>query len=266
MIPAKPLGLQNYLLPSKPLGSDRRLSTVFLPEDFAAVSSEFEIGETPDFSSKSRSKSVSKFTPDDDEGKQEDRGEKYLPMVSESDRDQVHLTLSPNTWPPLVESLSQIRPLNQATIELSTGISPEIVFDFPGSNKSLVPMSKKEFGSGSTHSELPNSWSSLADLVENSLENIPEEEIIFTPTGFQRQNPDLNSNQRQSSAASLPPEDTYEPSVTQAVTLTSPYVTSEPELPENLDAIARAVYRRIIDRLQIERERNGRSYSGRLPW
>lgn len=266
MIPAKPLGIQNYLLPSKPLGSDRRLSTVFLPEDFAEISSEVEIGETADFSSKSRLKSVPKFKPDDEDGQQEDRREEYLPIVSENERDKVSLTLSRNTWPTVVESLSQIRPLNQATMELSTGISPEIVFDLPGSNKSLVPMSKKDFGSVSTHSELPNSWSSLADLVENSLENIPEEEIMFTPAGFQRQNPDLNSNQRQSSGASLPPEDTYEPSVTQAVTLTSPYVTSEPELPENLDAIARLVYRRIIDRLQIERERNGRSYSGRLPW
>lgn len=266
MITAKPLGIQNYLLPSKPLGSDRRLSTVFLPEDFAEISSQSEIRKTADFYSKSRLKSVSKFKPDDEDGQQENQGEEYLPIVSENERDKASLTLSPNTWSTVVESLSQIRPLNQATMELSTGISPEIVFDLPGSNKSLVPMSKKDFGSVSTDSELPNSWSSLAELVENSLENIPEEEIIFTPAGFQRQNPDFNSNQRQSSGAALPPEDTYEPSVTQAVTLTSPYVTSEPELPENLDAIARLVYRRIIDRLQIERERNGRSYSGRLPW
>lgn len=266
MIPAKPLGIQNYLLPSKPLGSDRRLSTVFLPEDFAEISSEVEIGETSDFHSKSQSKSVSKFKPDDEDGQQENQGEEYLPIVSETDREKVSLKLSPNTWPTLVESLSQIRPLNQATMELSTGISPEIVFDLPGSNKSLVPRAKTAFGSLSTDSELPNSWSSLADLVENSLENIPEEEIIFTPAGFQRQNPDLISNQRQSSGAALPPEDSYEPSVIQPVTVTSPYVTSEPELPENLEAIARAVYRRIIDRLQIERERNGRSYSGRLPW
>jgi putative transposase len=61
MIPAKPLGIQNYLLPSKPLGSDRRLSTVFLPEDFAEISSEGEIRETADFYSKSRLKSVSKL-------------------------------------------------------------------------------------------------------------------------------------------------------------------------------------------------------------
>ncbi len=40
MIPAKTLGMQNDLPPPKPLGSKRRLSTVFLPEDFAEISSE----------------------------------------------------------------------------------------------------------------------------------------------------------------------------------------------------------------------------------
>jgi len=270
MIPVKPLGLQNPLLPSKPLGENHRLSTVFLPENFGDISSEF----VPEEAIESRSKSVPRFPPNDDGVTEEDKGEKYSALVGENAAEQrrsnLSAKLSQNAWPTVVESLSQIRPLNQATMELSRAIAPEIVFDLPGSNNSLVPRQKNASGSLSANSELPNSWSSLADLLENisesNLDNFPPEEIIFTPTGFQRQNSDEKAKQRQSSGPSSPQEDTYAPSVIQPVTLTSPYLASEPELPDNLDAIAREVYRRVVARLQIERERNGRSYSGRLPW
>jgi hypothetical protein len=271
MISAKTLGLQNPLLPSKPLGDNHRLATVFLPENFGDISSE----AVPEEAIESRSKYVPRFTPNDDGVTEEDKGEKYSAVVGENAAEQrrsnLSAKLSQNASPTLVESLSQIRPLNEATMELSRAIAPEIVFDLPGSNNSLVPRPKNASGSLSANSELPNSWSSLADLLENisesNLDNFPQEEIIFTPTGFQRQNSEMKHDSRKTSAAaSLPPEDTYVPSVVQPVTLTSPYLASEPELPDNLDAIAREVYRRVVARLQIERERNGRSYSGRLPW
>ena len=250
-----PLGIQNPLGPSKPLGRDRRLSTVFLPEHFARAASEAVTTQPTD--------SAVNVEDNEREERSQYRTKHDSPTGSANNSDRSSL----NVWPTVVQSLSQIQPLNQSTMEISSAIAPDIasdiasdiVFDRPGSNKSLVPLQN-------SNSEVPTSWSSLAELVENTLEEIDEEEIIFTPTGFQRQTRDESDRASGSTTASSPPEDTYSPSVTQPVTLTSPYVSPEPEQPENLDAIVSEVYRRIIDRLQIERERNGRLYSGRLPW
>jgi hypothetical protein len=248
MIPATTLGIQNPLQPGKPLGRKHQLSTVFLPENFAGVPSE-SAGEAQNFAVVPENQRVNRT---------ETARSKHPSTAQEKSRGSF--------WPTVVESLSQIRPLNEPIMEVSTAIAPEIVFDGPGSNKSLVPLEKTAFGELSSDPEMPKSWSSLADLVENSREEIDSEEIVFTPTGFQRQNPDIRDDRQASNMASSPPEDTYSPSVTQPVTVTSPYFAPEPETPENLDAIVNEVYRRIVDRLQIERERNGRFYSGRLPW
>lgn len=247
MILAKPLGIQNPLQPSKPLGRQHQLSTVFLPEQFV---------QSPSKSTVEMRNQVLQ------ENKQEDKTEKWAGNRSLNNIEKS----SGNFWPTVVDSLSQIRLLNEPIMEGSTAIAPEIVFDPPGSNTSLVPVKNIGFGELSVEQQIPSSWSSLAELVENSTEDIQAEEIIFTPTGFQRQNGDLRNDQRRSPATSGPPEDTYAPSVSQPVTISSPYFASEPEELENLDAIVNEVYRRIIDRLQIERERNGRFYSGRLRW
>lgn len=252
MITVSTLGMKNPLLPSKPLGSNHRLSTVFLPEYF------------PQISLNNSGDSGTKVEPDDRGNSPGDRTEKSATKISLNHPEKSRV----NFWPTVVDSLSQIRPLNESieiSTEISTAIAPEIVFDRPGSNKSLVPV-QDTFGELSVDREMPSSWSSLTELVENTIGDIDEEEVIFTPTGFQRQNRDLRGDRRGSTAATTPLEDTYSPSVTPPVTVTSPYFAPEPETPENLDAIVHEVYRRIIDRLQIERERNGRFYSGRLPW
>jgi len=240
MMIEKSLGLLDPLLPGKPLGSNYRLSTVFLPENFVDPTSEAKI-ETRNF-------------------------EPGRNLQTENLKKIRNLTSLEHNSQTVVESLSQIRPLNESTMELSTAIAPEIAIDPPGSNPSLVPVSNTGLGELSGDRELPNSWSSLAELVENNIDEIDEEEIIFTPTGFQRQNRHRSSDEPESTVTSSAEADTYSPSVTQPVTVTSPYFAPEPEAPENLDAIVQIVYRRIVDRLQIERERNGRFYSGRLRW
>ena len=263
MIPAKILGIQNPLPVSKPLGSNHGLSTVFLPENFAHSPSELFTGESTLSQTKVETRSgVEMRNKVLQENKTEEITKKYAEKVSPNNPGKSREKF----WPTVVESLSQIRPLNESTMEASMAIAPEIVFDYPGSNTSLVPVENTAKGELSRDREVPTSWSTLAELVENSIEEIDEEEIIFTPTGFQRQNRDVRNDQGGSTAISSPPEDTYSPSVTQPVTVTSPYFAPEPEEPENLDAIVNEVYRRILDRLQIERERTGRFYSGRLPW
>ncbi len=257
MITAKILGIQNPLQVSKPLGSNHGLSTVFLPENFAQSPSEVFPGEPTLSQAKVETRSGVEMR-----NQTEDITKKYAEKVSPNNPGKSREKF----WPTVVESLSQIRPLNESTMEAFMAITPEIVFDAPGSNTSLVPVENTAFGELSRDREVPTSWSTLAELVENTIEEIDEEDIIFTPTGFQRQNRDVRNDQGGSTAISYPPEDTYSPSVTQPVTVTSPYFAPEPEEPENLDAIVNEVYRRIVDRLQIERERTGRLYSGRLPW
>lgn len=254
MILATTLGIQNPLHPGKPLGKNHQLSTVFLPEIFAEVSSESTV-ETQNVVTMQNFAGLP-------ENQRITRTEGVRSKRRSTDREQSRGSF----WPTVIDSLSQIRPLNEPMMAGLTAIAPEIVFDPPGSNQSLVPLAKTAFGELPSDPEMPKSWSSLAELVENSSEEIDPEEIVFTPTGFQRQNPDIRDDRPASNMASSPPEDTYSPSVTQPVTVTSPYLASEPETPENLDAIVNEVYRRIVDRLQIERERNGRFYSGRLRW
>lgn len=114
--------------------------------------------------------------------------------------------------------------------------------------------------SGGAAIDLPSELSSIAELLGES--SSVADEYAFTPFGLQRIEPPVDSH---SSRAIDYPVESHSQFPSREVTLSAPGYEEIEDDSENLEILARKVYERIKDRLEIERERSGRR-SGRLPW
>ncbi|MEB3151509.1 MAG: hypothetical protein VKL60_21140 [Sphaerospermopsis sp.] len=124
--------------------------------------------------------------------------------------------------------------------------------------------------------DIPNSWSSIAELVgEIKVENINQTEIVQPLTEKRQQDNQLNSlattKLQNSKAAKKTDLNEIEPSHQVIQTYNSFENSSASTLMstddlENLEALAREVYQMLKQRWEIEGERRGNNYSGRLPW
>jgi hypothetical protein len=246
----------------------------------------------------------------------------------------------------------QISPMIQRMPDSSVGDSSEITLNQPGMSDrvsrqaELTPMNLSSLSSTATDSnvdiqqvapishiisrqesqdamtqvapstDIPTSWSSIADLLGGSntvdseppvIQRHPEhqqsidsqspviqrhqdngrsdskaEDLVFTPEGFRRGDSPVASStskvrrsliqtkKRQRSSA-YPILEKELPSGADSTESSSNEVTISRQTPQeddsyNLEILAQEIYSLVQQRLQIEQERHGRHYSGRLPW
>ncbi|MBD2005286.1 MULTISPECIES: hypothetical protein [Cyanophyceae] len=164
--------------------------------------------------------------------------------------------------------------------------------DLPESNQSSIPLAKDS----AIAKTMPTSWSSIADLIG---ETTPDSgnSMIVQPLLEERgwQEPIISSSDsRNSYSTADSPHTDRTNGVIQAYSNTSGRTSasgmealrqlmessggskveahqsdedfSEDEGVDNLEILAREIYSFIKQRLEIERERRGNNYSGRLPW
>jgi len=133
----------------------------------------------------------------------------------------------------------------------------------------------------SFHKPAPSKWSSVEELVSGS--GGAESSNVFTPlnfsgAGFAHQNSAASTKsespkpfanhqiQRQSLAnGGITAPDTFTPAQPITETIERPSAQPTDANSSDLERLAREIYHRLRQRLELERERHGIS-SGRLPW
>ncbi|WP_413201430.1 hypothetical protein [Nostoc piscinale] len=171
--------------------------------------------------------------------------------------------------------LSQISKSTSSTTKDKTN-SPKVTQTLSQSHNPTYNIQKK------SAQDIPNSWSNIAELFDEiQVNSISPKTIIQTlRENNQSYNKPKAVKQIRSVGNDFPNNEnsmqfiqaSYETfnsadSVQQdnSNSLTNEDSTSEDE-SKNLDTLAREIYKMLKQRLDIERERRGNNYSGRLPW
>ncbi|MBE9129664.1 MULTISPECIES: hypothetical protein [unclassified Coleofasciculus] len=141
--------------------------------------------------------------------------------------------------------------------------SAPLVDNFVGTNRSILNATKTDSSRQFTNSNLPASWSSLAELMSEiaPLDSQPamlqtdadneSETLFFTPEGFRKiPSPPVKFPNQVADAATQLPIGTIQPSSTTQDSREDSTVSES-----DLDSLAREVFRLVRQRLQIERER-----------
>ncbi|WP_315863198.1 family 10 glycosylhydrolase [Anthocerotibacter panamensis] len=176
------------------------------------------------------------------------------------------------TLPTVLENLSTLRPLVQRSSlqpEPETNPDPTLTFPEPSRPTAAVvatstyqgftpltyaisPSVQRSSRQETPPSEPPDSWSSIEQLMDGHPPSAPIQRFQDTtqPPVIQR----FDETPVASSApTTTPATNTFEPH-------------DEKEDLEQLETLAREIYNTVRQRLELERERRGNSYSGRLPW
>ncbi|MCT7948232.1 hypothetical protein NG798_00300 [Ancylothrix sp. C2] len=252
------LGIKNPLLTPQTLGQTPLGSEFYLPQTAQSLAVFFSVPEHDS-------------SPDDEEIQSDPESLKSQPKIEETTDNKLEKNELP-LLPKVVENLAHIPPKpalqtsTPARLPLTLDIFaepasnfPDIVLETPPSNTSIVREDSEAFFNLNSQGIFYNNPEE--NLGVNLDEPTPTqefmiasegEEIIFTPSGFQRQE-----------KKQIPPP-TAEQKPTPPVTIQAKK-TSPNQENENLEVIAEKVYKIIKQRLQIEGERSGRYRSGRLP-
>jgi len=105
-------------------------------------------------------------------------------------------------------------------------------------------------------------------VIQRSLDDSTDDEDLYiTPTGLQRGNPNQLANSQSNiiQRKRSPSVDASNPEATVTVT-PSDESNNKANFDENLNALAQEIYVLLRQRLEIEKERQGSRYQGRLPW
>jgi hypothetical protein len=122
--------------------------------------------------------------------------------------------------------------------------------------------------------DVPTEWSSIAELLNGSSFSVPSPSAQASPPFPDLQpfgstetviQPQFESATRRSSADTIPTIQTDEEQ-SNVTEVTSETQAPADASPEQLEKLAREIYRLVRQRFKIEQERSGNSYSGRLPW
>ncbi|MBD1831984.1 hypothetical protein H6F61_04595 [Cyanobacteria bacterium FACHB-472] len=190
---------------------------------------------------------------------------------------------------------SEVKPTIQRSVSSSfeeEKLRSQQAGDLPESNQSSIPLAKDS----AIAKTIPTSWSSIADLIGETTSDSGNS-MIVQPLLEERgwQEPIISSSDSRNSYSTVDsPHTDRANGVIQAYSNTSGRTSasgmealrqlmessggseveahqsdedfSEDEGVDNLEILAREIYSFIKQRLEIERERRGNNYSGRLPW
>jgi hypothetical protein len=160
--------------------------------------------------------------------------------------------------------------------ELLANMPPPQVSNSP-STSSLNSLNKKSVGSSDRSSLASNpkpsppassQTTSSQTVIQRSLDDSTDDEDLYiTPTGLQRGNPNQLANSQSNiiQRKRSPSVDASNPEATVTVT-PSDESNNKANFDENLNALAQEIYVLLRQRLEIEKERQGSRYQGRLPW
>jgi len=112
--------------------------------------------------------------------------------------------------------------------------------------------------------DIPDSWSNIAELFGKSEVDIVQP-LTIASTQSQHSKNQKNKTSSQVIQAYTSSETSTSVESIESDSLINEDSVSEDELA-NLETLAREVYKMLKQRLEIQRERRGNNYSGRLPW
>ncbi|MEA5514609.1 hypothetical protein, partial [Nodularia sp. UHCC 0506] len=191
--------------------------------------------------------------------------------------------------PTVLKNISNFRPFSQVSNLISRSFADETATMDTSINIPVpVSASRSPYIQKSPSQDIPDSWSNISELVgENKIANQP---IVVQPSMNENQRDNgLKSRlfQNQKLATINTQNSSYSNQLIQAYRTdnmsileqnleetsnevsrnenTTNTLSEENEL-KNLDILAREVYKMLKNHLEIEQERRGQKYLGRLPW
>ncbi|BAZ32218.1 hypothetical protein NIES4074_47200 [Cylindrospermum sp. NIES-4074] len=214
-------------------------------------------------------------------------------------RSQETQNLSQNTeipqLPTVLQNISVLSPLSQQSNFLTSNfVDQKVPLDTP-KTVSVSPSSPSRIQkspSKDVSKNAPDSWNNIAELISENTVVDNSQSVVAQPLADENQWDNGLTSLLQSSQSSTGvniPKSRNSSKVIQAKTNSSnspeiqkvednnnqASVTKEAgketsELSEderkNMEVLAREIYKKLQQRLEIEQERQGRNYSGRLPW
>lgn len=167
--------------------------------------------------------------------------------------------------PTRLEKISSLKPLSQTSDFITSTLREKTA----SLNTSTPPQLQK-----AATKETPNSWSSIAELVDEmtTVDRSPKTVVQPLKSTRSQYSPQIINSPESSNSSPVIQRYTNSDNSTSIqniedtnseVTITNE--TSEDE-SENLEILAREIYTMLQQRLKIEQERRGKNYSGRLPW
>ncbi|HLP90624.1 MAG TPA: hypothetical protein VK184_18835, partial [Nostocaceae cyanobacterium] len=213
-------------------------------------------------------------------------------------------TLNQNTeipqLPKVLQNLSVFNPLSEQSKFITSGFANQneqsnISTIVPSAASAYTPIQRSPVSTSTSTSssniqrsvaqEAPSSWSSIADLIgsnTNSNSNMfvqaqkDEQEKDDLLTSFAESPIEYNPSpvksivhkSNNSNGVIQKSEDDGNSSSGETTETSGTASSEQGDKPseKDMDALAREVYKNIQRRLQIEKERQGKNYSGRLPW
>ncbi|MEA5566074.1 hypothetical protein, partial [Anabaena sp. UHCC 0399] len=203
--------------------------------------------------------------------------------------------------PKALKKLSILKPLSQSSNLLTSNLAEDTSTDIQNTVP-ITSISPHKIQKSPTEN-IPNSWSSLAELMdemEMSATNHSEKIVIQPQTDKKQWNKvipitskrsptvgrtlshSLSGNELSQTEINFPPKNNSKNQSIQtysnpfdftliqktedSYTEESTNNDSTEEETENLEILAQEIYKLLRQRLEIERERRGNNYSGRLPW
>ena len=238
-------------------------------------------------------------------------------MPDASVGDASEITLNQSGISDRVSRQAELAPMNLSSLSSSaTDSNVDIQQVAPISEIISRQESQDAMNQVAPSTDIPTSWSSIADLLGGSntvdseppvIQRHPEhqqsidsqspivqrhqdnghsdskaEDLVFTPEGFRRGDSPVASStskvrrsliqtKKRDRSSAYPILEKELPSAADSTESSSNEVTISRPTPQeddsyNLEILAQEIYSLLQQRLQIEQERHGRHYSGRLPW
>jgi hypothetical protein len=238
-------------------------------------------------------------------------------MPDSSVGDSSEITLNQSGMSDRISRQAELTPMNLSSLSSSaTDSNVDIQQVAPISKIISRQESQDAMTQVAPSTDLPTSWSSIADLLggSNTVDSEPPviqrhpdhqqsidsqspviqrhqdngqsdskaEDLVFTPEGFRRDDSPVASGtskvrrsliqtKKHARSSSYPILKKELPSAVDSTESSSNEVTISRQTPQeddsyNLEILAQEIYSLVQQRLQIEQERHGRHYSGRLPW
>jgi hypothetical protein len=194
--------------------------------------------------------------------------------------DRLSLDNLPNISPPSIQTKPDNRDVSSDSSNKGWSNISELLANLPptksSNNPSTSSLNKQKTNSNdrsslaSSSTKSSTSSNSMQTTIQRSPDNTytdrdRDQDLYLTPTGLQRGNPNQTNNpantiQRALSEDALPEA---------KVTINPPQENEsadENNFSQNLETLAQEIYILLKQRLEIERERQGARYQGRLPW
>ncbi len=166
--------------------------------------------------------------------------------------------VSHDGWSNIAELLANLPPPKVSSNPSTSSLNKKSVSSSDRSSLASNPKPSQSTSSQTTSSQT---------VIQRSLDDSDDGDLYITPAGLQRGNPNqsVNSQSNTIQRQQMPSADASLPEATVKVDSHDDR-DNDANFEENLNALAQEIYVLLRQRLEIEKERQGSRYQGRLPW